>query len=157
MLSVCKIESNILEEPEGTGFFNPTPSQKKLLSKEAFFALTRWSPAVVPYGDDSKYHKIPLKDLIIILGKPLEEKPYLDISGSGVGVTHPKMKCFVWALKDDKYISYDVRLSDDCPDEVATLENILEYGIVYNLYKVPLTVTVLPDGYFDSVPGDTGE
>lgn len=150
MLSACQAE------PESPGFFNQTPS--KSMYREDFYLYIKLSSKAESYGKDNKYHKIAFKDLVDIVGKPQRESPHLDgILPTGAAQTNPRCKCFIWELKNDMVISYDVTLSNDCPDEVATLENILEYGIVYNLYKVPLTVTVLPDGYFDSVPGDTGE
>lgn len=143
--------------PNETGFYNQNPLENKLLSREEFFDLIKSSSYAVPYCDNNEYYMITLKNLIDVVGKPQKEKECLNLlSGSGIGRTDPRCKCFIWELKDNMVISYDVMLSDDCPEEEATLDNLLEYGIVYNLYKVPITGIVLPDGYFESVSGDTG-
>lgn len=110
-----------------TDFFSPTPSQKDLLTEKEFINLIKESPYVQP-GKIMAFN-----DLIKIVGKPQREIP-VNIEGWS-GQINPRIKWFQWDLKNNKFINYTVGLSEECSDEEADLDNILEYGIVVDIFK----------------------
>lgn len=59
------------------------------------------------------------------------------------GQINPRIKCFQWDLKNNKLINYGVGLSDECSDEEADFDNIIEYGMVLNVLKTSTPNTIV--------------
>lgn len=118
-----------------TGLFAPSPKSGSLLSEEEFLLKVKSSPDI-QYGGVIQYSKF-----VELFGKPQREV-LLKLSEVGHEQTEPmpRTRYFEWALKNNKTIVYTIILSDDCTDEKANSNNIMEYGLVLT-HVLPPSVT----------------
>lgn len=117
------------EDPELSDLFVSATDKSTLLSEEDFLNKTKNS-TYIQYGD-----VIPYDKFIELVGKPQREVLYIgpDEANLRFSEPFPKIRNFEWALKDNKTIIYTVVLSDECQDSSANSDNIMKFGLVFNI------------------------